>query len=180
MPVRSQEPMVTSPLPSVMMTKALLDVRAIKSRLDDARQCFAKRGGGVEGRYDEGHQRQADPPELTRLTSGLERAVASASLSTDDWQTLGEMKANGKGSSKYSVDESNKMLVLRIETSTFPNWNGAEQRRPFTSLGTNSPTRPLVDSAPPPSRRDVCRDYGRKVIIISHKFLCGRIQSKRS
>lgn len=35
----------------------------------------------------------------------------------------------------YSVDEASKMLVLRIETSTFPNWNGTEQRRPFTISG---------------------------------------------
>lgn len=35
----------------------------------------------------------------------------------------------------YSVDEAGKALVLRIESSTFPNWDGAEQRRPFTVSG---------------------------------------------
>jgi len=28
-----------------------------------------------------------------------------------------------------------KTLVFRIESSTFPNWNGAEQRRPFSLSG---------------------------------------------
>ena len=35
----------------------------------------------------------------------------------------------------YTVDENGKILVLRIEASTFPNWNGVEQRRPFTVTG---------------------------------------------
>jgi len=33
------------------------------------------------------------------------------------------------------VDETGKFLVLRIESSTFPNWAGAEQRRPFSLSG---------------------------------------------
>ena len=34
----------------------------------------------------------------------------------------------------YSV-EGGDTLVFRIEASTFPNWNGAEQKRPFTLTG---------------------------------------------
>jgi hypothetical protein len=33
---------------------------------------------------------------------------------------------------RYTVDEADKTLIFYIETSTFPNWNGAEQRRPFS------------------------------------------------
>ena len=33
----------------------------------------------------------------------------------------------------YSVDGTN--LIFRIEAATFPNWNGAEQKRPFTLAG---------------------------------------------
>jgi hypothetical protein len=33
------------------------------------------------------------------------------------------------------VDASDKSLVFRIEGSTFPNWIGAEQRRPFSLSG---------------------------------------------
>ena len=35
----------------------------------------------------------------------------------------------------YEVDEAGKVLVLRIEGGTFPNWDGAEQRRPFSLSG---------------------------------------------
>ena len=30
---------------------------------------------------------------------------------------------------------SDKALLFHIESSTFPNWRGAEQRRPFTLSG---------------------------------------------
>jgi Lipocalin-like domain len=35
----------------------------------------------------------------------------------------------------YAVDEREKTITFRIETSSFPNWNGAEQKRPFTLSG---------------------------------------------
>jgi len=35
----------------------------------------------------------------------------------------------------YSVDESGKTIHFRIETSTFANWNGTEQKRPFSLSG---------------------------------------------
>jgi hypothetical protein len=33
----------------------------------------------------------------------------------------------------YTVED--KAIVLRIQSATFPNWNGAEQRRPFSLSG---------------------------------------------
>jgi len=36
---------------------------------------------------------------------------------------------------RYTVDETGKTITFHIETSTFPNWNGAEQKRPFTLAG---------------------------------------------
>lgn len=36
---------------------------------------------------------------------------------------------------RYTVNEADKTITFHIETSTFPNWNGAEQRRPFTLSG---------------------------------------------
>ena len=36
---------------------------------------------------------------------------------------------------RYTVDEADKTIIFHIETSTFPNWNGAEQKRPFTITG---------------------------------------------
>ena len=54
-------------------------------------------------------------------------------------QTVEESRAITKGSiahfGTYAVDETGKFLVLRIESSTFPNWAGAEQRRPFSLSG---------------------------------------------
>jgi hypothetical protein len=36
---------------------------------------------------------------------------------------------------RYTVNEADKTITFHIETSTFPNWNGAEQKRPFTLMG---------------------------------------------
>jgi hypothetical protein len=50
--------------------------------------------------------------------------------------TVEENKAVVQGSiahfGKYIVNEADKTIVFQIETSTFPNWNGIEQKRPFT------------------------------------------------
>ena len=34
-----------------------------------------------------------------------------------------------------SVNEADKAITFKIETATFPNWNGTEQKRPFTVTG---------------------------------------------
>ncbi len=36
---------------------------------------------------------------------------------------------------RYTVNEAEKSITFRIDTSTFPNWNGVEQTRPFTITG---------------------------------------------
>jgi len=54
-------------------------------------------------------------------------------------QTAEESKANAQGTighfGTYRVDAADKSLVFRIEGSTFANWTGAEQRRPFSLSG---------------------------------------------
>lgn len=35
----------------------------------------------------------------------------------------------------YTVDESGQSIVFHIQKSTFPNWDGETQRRPFTLVG---------------------------------------------
>lgn len=51
--------------------------------------------------------------------------------------TPDETQAIARGSiatfGTYTVDD--KAIVLRIQSATFPNWNGAEQRRPFALSG---------------------------------------------
>jgi hypothetical protein len=32
----------------------------------------------------------------------------------------------------YSINEADKTITFQIDTSTFPNWNGVVQKRPFT------------------------------------------------
>ena len=36
---------------------------------------------------------------------------------------------------KFTVNKTDKTITFHIETSTFPNWNGVEQRRPFILTG---------------------------------------------
>jgi hypothetical protein len=53
--------------------------------------------------------------------------------------TSEENKAVVQGSiahfGRYTVNEADKTITFHIETSTFPNWNGVEQKRPFTLMG---------------------------------------------
>lgn len=35
----------------------------------------------------------------------------------------------------YTVNDADKTITFHIETSTFPNWNGTDQKRPFTVTG---------------------------------------------
>lgn len=35
----------------------------------------------------------------------------------------------------YTVDEKDKSFTFRVETSTYPNWDGTSQKRPFTVSG---------------------------------------------
>ena len=79
---------------------------------------------GRDGRY-----------ALIFLRHDLPKLASNSRLS----QTVEESRSITKGSiahfGTYRVDETGKFLVLRIEGSTFPNWTGAEQRRPFSLSG---------------------------------------------
>lgn len=50
-----------------------------------------------------------------------------------------EYRAVAQGSiahfGRYVVNEADRTITFHIETSTFPNWNGVEQRRPFVLSG---------------------------------------------
>jgi Lipocalin-like domain len=53
--------------------------------------------------------------------------------------TPDENKASVQGTishfGTYTVNEADKSIIFRIETSTFPNFNGTEQKRAFTLVG---------------------------------------------
>ena len=72
---------------------------------------------------------------LIFLRRDLPKIASNVRLS----QTVDESRALAKGSiahfGTYRVDETGKFLAFRIESSTFPNWTGAEQRRPFSLSG---------------------------------------------
>jgi hypothetical protein len=36
---------------------------------------------------------------------------------------------------RYTIDDANKTITFHIETSTFPNWNETDQKRPFPVRG---------------------------------------------
>ena len=69
----------------------------------------------------------------------MRRDLPKLTYNTRLSQTVEESRAITKGSiahfGTYSVDETGKFLVFRIEGSTFPNWIGAEQWRPFALSG---------------------------------------------
>ena len=69
----------------------------------------------------------------------LRRDLPKLASNVRQSQTADESRSITKGSiahfGTYRVDEAGKFIVFRIEGSTFPNWTGAEQRRPFSLAG---------------------------------------------
>jgi len=69
----------------------------------------------------------------------MRRDLPKLTYNTRMSQTVEESRAITKGSiahfGTYSVEETGKFLILRIEGSTFPNWAGTEQRRAFSLSG---------------------------------------------
>lgn len=61
-------------------------------------------------------------------------ASGNRNQGTDD-----EYRAAVQGSiahfGKYEVNEGDKTITFHIEVSTFPNWNGIDQKRPFSIRG---------------------------------------------
>ena len=61
-----------------------------------------------------------------------------------------EYKAVVQGSiahfGRYTVNEADKSITFHIEASTFPNWNGAEQKRPVSLTGDELTWRTAASS----------------------------------
>ena len=72
---------------------------------------------------------------LMTSRSGQPRFAASSR----DQGTPEENKAVVQGSiahfGHYTVNEAERTITFHIENSTFPNWNGTDQKRPFTVSG---------------------------------------------
>jgi lipocalin-like protein len=89
---------------------------------------FGSNPKGVNTFTEDGHFTQI------QIADGIPK-VASNSRVTG---TAEENKAVVQGSlalfGTYTVDETNKMIIYKVESSTFPNWVGLEQKRPIDSL----------------------------------------------
>ena len=69
----------------------------------------------------------------------LRRDLPKVASNNRTSETPDESRAIAQGSvahfGTYTVAEADKTLVLHVESSTFPNWDGAEQRRAFSLSG---------------------------------------------
>jgi len=68
------------------------------------------------------------------MRADLPRFAASREKATTD-EGLAVVKGSLAYFGTYTVDEGGKTLVSKIEGSTFPNWTGETQKRPFVLSG---------------------------------------------
>jgi hypothetical protein len=72
---------------------------------------------------------------LVNARSGLPKFASNNRMDG----TLEEYKAVVQGSishfGRYTVNEADKTITFHIETSSFPNWDGVVQKRPFSLIG---------------------------------------------
>jgi hypothetical protein len=66
---------------------------------------------------------------------GLPKFASNARTSGTPEENRAAVQGSFAHAGTYTVDEANKTLVFRIETSTFPNFDGTEQRRTFALSG---------------------------------------------
>lgn len=79
---------------------------------------------GGDGRY-----------ALLVMRSGLPAFASNVRTTGTPEENKAIVQGSIAHSGTYAVDEANKVLVFRIESSTFPNWDRTEQRRAFTLTG---------------------------------------------
>ena len=70
---------------------------------------------------------------LVFLRSDLPKVASNSRRSVTPEESMAIAQGSVATYGTYKVDD--KTIILRIEGSTFPNWSGAEQRRPFSLSG---------------------------------------------
>ncbi len=70
---------------------------------------------------------------LIFLRRDLPKVASGNRLSATSDEALAIARGSIATFGTYTVDD--KAIVLRIQSATFPNWNSAEQRRPFSLSG---------------------------------------------
>lgn len=72
---------------------------------------------------------------LVNARSGLPKFASSNRLEGSAEENKAIVQGSIAHFGRYTVDEADKAIIFHIETSTFPNWNGLEQKRSFTIRG---------------------------------------------
>jgi hypothetical protein len=72
---------------------------------------------------------------LINARSGLSKFVLNNRMGGSPEEYKAVVQGSIAHFGRYTVNDADKTITFHIETSTFPNWNGVEQRRPFTLTG---------------------------------------------
>jgi hypothetical protein len=72
---------------------------------------------------------------LVNARSGLSKFASSNRLLGSPEEYKAVVQGTIAHFGRYTVNEADKTITFHIETSTFPNWNGLEQKRPFSLTG---------------------------------------------
>ena len=67
--------------------------------------------------------------------SGLPKFASNSRTAGSADENKAVMQGSLATFGRYSINEADKTMTLNIEYSTFPNWTGTEQKRPFTITG---------------------------------------------
>jgi lipocalin-like protein len=72
---------------------------------------------------------------LVNARSGLSKFASSNRMQGSPEEYKAVVQGTIAHFGRYTVNEADKTITFHIETSTFPNWNGLEQKRPFSLAG---------------------------------------------
>jgi hypothetical protein len=72
---------------------------------------------------------------LLTARAGQPRFASSNRLEGTPEENKGVVHGSIAHFGRYAVNEADKTITFQIDTSTFPNWNGTQQKRPVTLNG---------------------------------------------
>jgi hypothetical protein len=67
--------------------------------------------------------------------AGVPKFASNSRLSGSPEENKAAMQGSIATFGRYTINEAEHILTLNIEYSSFPNWTGTEQKRPFTLTG---------------------------------------------
>jgi polyisoprenoid-binding protein YceI len=79
---------------------------------------------GADGRY-----------LIVIVRAGLPKFASGSRLAGSPEENKAIVQGSNAHFGTYTVDEAATTLIFHIEGATFPNWDGAEQKRPLTLTG---------------------------------------------